>query len=49
MYISIAQTVTGFTLLTGQNLDQEAQSKELLELTERPVHTIRINEEYAYF
>ena len=40
-YVRLAQAVTNFTECTGQILDKEFQSKEFIELAEKPVNAIK--------
>jgi hypothetical protein len=40
-YVRLAQAVTNFTSCTGQILDKEFQSKEFMELAEKPVYAIK--------
>ena len=39
-YVRLAQAVTNFTECTGQILDKKFQSKEFIELAEKPVNAI---------
>ncbi len=47
-YISLAQAVNNFSQCSGVILDQEFNSKDFIELSEKPVHAIKgISEEDA--
>ena len=47
-YISLAQAVNNFSQCSGAILDQEFNSKDFIELSEKPVHAIKgISEEDA--